>query len=409
MESLVSQPGEPLIRFGTPAKGEVAVSQKRFFLSPSQKIDPAQQWMLPVCFKTGATTQDCQILTPATKTLKTPSAPFFFANARGVGYYRSAYPAELYKKLVAQVETGLTPTERILLTGDEWAQVRANSLPVGDYLDLLAAVKNDSNDAVLNSTLGGFSAIKGRVASTQAQRDALNAWVRATFAPVYAKLPAPTAQDTPNARALRTTLFGLLGSSKEPSALAEARTIAAKYLSDPTSVDPTLAHVALSITVENGDAQLFDQLQKIFETSTNPERQEGALRLLPQFNNPELVQRALDYAVSGKVRNQDSAVLIIIALSKPETREQAWNFIKDNWTKVQAQLTTAMGGYLVGSTGTFCSAEAREDVKQFFTTHPVPSSDRAFRNALEHIDGCIELRTLQGPNLDKWLTTHNSK
>jgi aminopeptidase N/puromycin-sensitive aminopeptidase len=68
-----------------------------------------------------------------------------------------------------------------------------------------------------------------------------------------------------------------------------------------------------------------------------------------------------------------------------------------------------MGGYLVGSTGTFCSAEAREDVKQFFTTHPVPSSDRAFKNALEHIDGCIELRTLQGPNLDKWLATHNSK
>ena len=336
-----------------------------------------------------------------------PTAPFFFANARGVGYYRSTYPAEVYKKLVAQVETGLTPTERIILAGDEWAQVRANSVPVGDYFDLVAALKSDTNDAVVSSTLGGISAIKGRVASTPAQRDAISAWIRSTFAPVYAKLPAPSAQEAPNARALRTTLFGLLGASKDPAVLAEASALAGKYLADPTSVEPTLAHTALSITVENGDAKLFDQLQKIFETSTDPERQEGALRLLPQFNNPELTARALDYAVSGKVRNQDAAVLIIIALSKPESREQAWSFIKNNWTKVQSQLTTAMGGYLVSSTGSFCSADAREDVKQFFATHPVPSSDRALKTATERIDGCIELRTLQGPNLDKWLAAQS--
>jgi aminopeptidase N len=407
MESLVSQTGEPLIRFGTPANGEVAVSQKRFFLSPSKKVDPAQQWTLPVCFKTGDTTQECQILTPASKTLKVPAAPFFYANARGVGYYRSAYPADIYKKLVAQVETGLTPTERILLTGDEWAQVRANSVPVGDYLDLLAALKSDTNDAVVSSTLGGLFAIKGRIASTQAQRDAIDAWVRSTFAPVYAKLPAPTPQDTPNARALRTTLFSLLGDSKDPAALAAARTIAAKYLTDQNSVEPSLALTSLAITVKNGDTELFNQLQNIFETSTDPERQIGALRLLPQFKHPELIQRALDYAVSGKVRNQDAAVVISIALSRPESREQTWNFIKKNWTKVQAQLTTAMGGYLVSSTGSFCSSDAREDVKQFFAAHPVPSSDRALKTATERIDGCIELRTLQGPNLDKWLAAQS--
>jgi aminopeptidase N/puromycin-sensitive aminopeptidase len=62
-----------------------------------------------------------------------------------------------------------------------------------------------------------------------------------------------------------------------------------------------------------------------------------------------------------------------------------------------------MGGVLVGSTGGFCSADARDDVKNFFSTHKVASSDIALRHALERIDGCIELRSLQEPNLKQWI------
>ena len=66
MESLVAQPGVPILTFSAPADGKVTVAQKRFFLSPSIQPDPAQKWTLPVCFKTGSERQDCQVLTPAT-------------------------------------------------------------------------------------------------------------------------------------------------------------------------------------------------------------------------------------------------------------------------------------------------------------------------------------------------------
>ena len=62
-----------------------------------------------------------------------------------------------------------------------------------------------------------------------------------------------------------------------------------------------------------------------------------------------------------------------------------------------------MGGVLVGSTGGFCSANARDDVKSFFSIHKVGSSDLALKHALERIDGCIELRSLQEPNLRHWI------
>jgi aminopeptidase N/puromycin-sensitive aminopeptidase len=403
MGSLVAQPGEPLLSFGEPANGKVAVSQKRFYLSPSLKADPAQQWTLPVCFKT-AQGQDCQVLTPADKALTVPAAPLLFANAGGNGYYRSAYTPSVYKALVAGVESQLTPAERISLLGDAWAQMRANKLAVGDYLILTAAVKDDASPAVISSALSALDTIHDRIASTQAEKEAIARWAGQTFAPVYAKMPAPAASDDANQRELRAALFGFLGDfANDPAILGEARKLAQQYLTDPSSMDATLGQAALRVAATHGDAALFDQLQKRFETSTNPEIQESALRLLVRFEDPALLNRALEYTVSGKVRNQDAAYELGIALQIDSNRDQSWKFIQNNWEKVQAQLTTAMGGHLVSSTGSFCSAASREEVKSFFATHKVPSSDKALRHALERIDGCSELRTLQEPNLKLWL------
>ena len=146
-------------------------------------------------------------------------------------------------------------------------------------------------------------------------------------------------------------------------------------------------------------------MQNVYETSKNPELQEGALRLLAEFKDPVLVQRSLDYAVSDKVRNQDTAIQFAISLQIDEDRDQAWKYIQDNWDKVQKQLTTEMGADLVSATGNFCTADARDDVKHFFASHKVLSSDMSLLHAIEHINGCIELRALQEPNLKQWIAT----
>jgi len=159
---------------------------------------------------------------------------------------------------------------------------------------------------------------------------------------------------------------------QRPAVIAQANRITQQYLSDPASVDATLGQTALSIAARNGDSDLFDKLQKVAETSTNPEFQVGALRLLAEFEDPALVQRSLDYAVSGKVRNQDAAIQFAIALQIPATRDLAWKYIQSHWDKVQAQLTTEMGAVLVGSTSGFCSVASRDEVKSFFSAHKVP-------------------------------------
>jgi len=403
MESLIVQPGEPIFNSGTPSDGKVSVEQKRFFLSPSITPDPAQKWTLPVCFKTAAA-QDCELVTPETSNVSIPGASLFFANAGGKGYYRSSYSPAQYQALAAQAESTLAPSERISLAGDEWAQVYTNKATVGDYLNLVGALKSDPSAEVFSGAAGKIGTISDKIASTKEERDELSVWVRRNFAPEYAKLGPPAAGDSPNTRELRAKLLGLLvDHGKDTDLQAQARKLANQYLDDPASVDPTLGQAALGAAVANGDAALFDRLQKLYETSTDPELQESALRLLVQFDNPALLERGLEYSVSNKVRNQDAALQLAIALRAPENRDATWSFIKTHWTRVQADLTTDLGSDLVRYTGSFCTIEARDDVKSFFATHPVPASDVALKHAIENIDGCVELRRLQEPNLKTWL------
>jgi len=416
MESLVTQRGVPVLAVGDPVNGKVSIEQKRFFLNPGVTVETAQAWTLPVCFKSAAS-QQCEVLTPSASKLDAPENALLFANAGGKGYYRASYSRRVYESLVTNVETSLTPDERIILLGDQWAQVHANKASVGSDLDLIAAVKADTNAEVIENALkaspevirasipdSGFRAIYVQIAATPAEKARLSTWIRANFAPELAKLSAPTATDSDNTRELRAKLFSILGLyGKDPAVIAQAKQITEKYLADASSVDASLGKSALAIAASNGDAALFNELQNIFETSANPELQEGALHQLQRFEDPTLLDRALNYFVSGKVRNQDVAYLFADALGSDANREQTWKFIEGHWDAVRAQLTTESGSRLVSATGNFCTEERRDEVRKFFASHSVSASSGAQSHSQERINGCIELRGQQEPKLKKWL------
>jgi aminopeptidase N len=402
MESLVAQPGEPILSFGEPANGEVEVHQARFFLDARSDRGTGQQWTLPVCFKSSSG-EDCQLMTPARTSFKVPGAALFFANAEGKGYYRSAYAPASYARLVSKIETGLNPVERISLTGDEWARVRADQAPVGDYLKLVTAISQDDNADVLASALANLATVFERLATTDRQRAQLSAWIDQTFVPILDRLGPPKASEG-NTTRVRAELVRIVGSYGDSAPVVSmARQTADRYLADPASVDPTFAQAALAVAARNGDEEFFHRLESVYETSDNPQLKNEALRLLADFRSPDLVKRALDYAMSSKVRNQDAGLQFAIPLADQATRDVAWEYMKANWSKVHAQLTTSLGAYLVAYTGYFCSPAARDDVQQFFATHEVAAADVSLRHALQQINGCIDFRAQQGRNLEHWL------
>jgi aminopeptidase N len=409
MESFVTQPGVPLLTFSA-ISGNAPVSQSRFFLSAANNTGSPQSWTLPVCVKTNGK-PICRVLTPQNSTLAIPAdaaLPFFYANANGKGYYRTAYTPEQYEAIVAKAETSLTPPERIGLLGDRWALMRSGQGSVGDFLNLVLAVKNDPNAAVIESGLQKSGTILARIA-TKEDEDRMEAVFHAQFVPVYAALGKPEKSDSPDRQTLRATLFQLLGGAKDPAVLAQAREITDKIYSSSegrgTNLDAAFQDAAIDIAATNGDAALYDKILEASKTLNKPEEQTQALFTLARFEQPALVQRTLDYAVSGQVRNQDSWILLSILLQNPETRNQAWDYIRQNWDKVHAQFTTNSGVRVVAATGSFCTVQQRDEVTSFFATHKVDASERTLSKSVDSINDCIQLRAAQQPNLHQWLET----
>src|SRR6201996_1520810 len=311
MASFIAEPGVPLLTFGKVANGEVPVSQSRFFLNPKNATQEAktQVWTVPVCFKTDGTKRECELLTSKEGTLKVPNAAIFYADGGGAGYYRSAYTAEDYAALLSHVTT-LTPVERVNVVGDELALMRAGKSKAGDFLSLAASLKNDDSAAVTEAVIGGVQTLWSRVAATEAERKQLSTWVVSTYGPRLASLGEPKDGETPDQQELRADLFGLEGGvGQDPKVIAESRQIAEQYLTEPGKVNATLGRQALGVAAIHGDAAFFDLVQKTAETSKDPILASQALYDLAHFKDPELTRRALDYAASGKVRNQDATRL----------------------------------------------------------------------------------------------------
>jgi aminopeptidase N len=402
MDSFIAEPGVPLLTFSSPKGGSTEVSQQRFFLDPETHADHPQTWTVPVCFRAGDTPK-CELLTSAQQKLSVPNADFFFANANDRGYYRTLYDPADYNKILSMAETKLSPAVRIGFAGNEWALMRSGRSGIGNYLDLAAVLRNDPNAGVIENLAGGIDATDERIATPE-DRVKLAAWVRQEFRPSYDRVKEISPSDSVEKKQLRATLFGVLGEiGHDPQIIAQAKDLTNKYLADQASVEPSLIRPAVMIATENGDSHLFDQLQQLSKTSNNPEVKQTGLIALANFHDPALIRRALDYATSGQVRNQDAIFLFVVALRSRDTRPVAWDYIQKNWDKVHAQMTTMMGGYLVQATGTFCSADRAQEVETFFTSHPVAAAQEAIKRTTNSIHDCSVLRATQQSKLTEWL------
>ncbi|HXB62244.1 MAG TPA: M1 family metallopeptidase [Acidobacteriaceae bacterium] len=409
MQSFVTEAGVPLLTFGPEArnkveKSRVAVSQSRFYLSPTSTGSHVQHWTVPVCFKAEEGTSQCEIVSEANQTIAVPRNKFFYANADDKGYYRSAYTADEQAKIVAHAESDLSPAERLGLLGDTWSLMRSGQGSVGGYLDLVAAMRNDGEAMLQDAALGKVSAVSDRIA-TEEDRKRLKAWLVATYAPIYAKLPATGG--TLDEQQLRAQLFGVLGTAGDAEILAEAHKLAEQYIANPDAVDPEVADDAVSLAAKSGDAALYEKLLALSKSANNPDVQTTALYNLSSFTDPALVSRTLDYLSSGGVRNQDSWILYMLLLRHIETREQTWEYIKAHWAQTKAQLTVASNARLVAATGVFCSAAQRDDVQSFFTANPLDATARTLKQTIDTINDCTQLHSAQEPNLKLWLD-HNA-
>jgi len=406
MSSFVIQPGAPLLNVSQEADGQISISQERFF-NDRQLLGTGQQaWTVPVCRKdlSPDSVTQCFVLQERGQQIRGSANEPIFANADGMGYYRSEYDQKLRDQLSKDLETRLTPADRISMLNDEWALVRVGRISISNYLDLISQLKGERLRQVWAGVLKNIEYINDRLLGAS-ERAIFQPFVRNLLSPPYEALAE--AKD-PEEKALHADLFDVLGIvGRDPMVIAQARQLAKNSLQDPASVDPLLIGPALEIAAAQGDEALYQQIMQNLKGTTDQVMRGRYMDALMHFENPELTRQALALGVSAAIRNQDSTAYISGFVRNPYTRDEAWKFVQNHWNEVEKTFTPSSGSELVYSAGTFCDAEAASNVSAFFKVHTVPSSERTLRQAVERIKACADLKKIQGSNLQGWLSTHS--
>jgi aminopeptidase N/puromycin-sensitive aminopeptidase len=311
--------------------------------------------------------------------------------------------------IVANAETGLTPPERIGLLGDRWALMHGGQGTVGEFLDLALAVKEDPNSMVLDSALDKVEAV-GKLIASDADRERLDKVMLREFGPVYSALGAPGKHETWERIELRGTLFGALGEAGDPAVLTLADSVTKQLFAGqkggPSSEDSMIADAAVALSAKKGDAAMYDKMLRVAKNAADPDLKNDALHLLTRFQDPLLIIRTLEYAISDDVRSQDSWTLIALLLMRRETQDLTWEFVEQHWTAIERKATVNSGARIVEAAGAFCSIARRDEVATFFAAHPVTSAERTLQKSIDSINDCVHLRAAQQPELRKWLDLH---
>ena len=411
MPTFVLQPGVPLLSLSTSCNNgadNLELKQQRFFVSPERPQSTSNEaWQIPICTKTSKNAAgDCSLITQREQTLSSSScADWVFGNRDAKGYYRVAYAPEDLKKVADAAEQQLNVPERIALVEDTWALTRASKVSVADFLDLAQHLRGDEDRHIVGLLARHLEYIGDSLVSN-GHEERYRAVVRAHFASLAKTLGwSARANDRDEEKALRADLLATLGSAGDPDAVAASRKIVEQYMQNPTSVDGTISGSAFAVAAANGDRPFYDRLTHALANAKTGDEYNHYLYALAEFREPDSLQRTIALVDQGRVRQQDYPRFFGALLSNPASRDSAWKYLKDHWDDMAQKVTSFGGAGAVSALGNSCSAEMRNDVKQFFANHPAPGAQRAVQQSLERIDGCIDFQRTQGSSFQSWLNS----
>jgi puromycin-sensitive aminopeptidase len=389
-------------------KTEVTITQRRFWANPGAAPKTDQIWMVPVCVKTGGAKPFCQVLSQKEQTLPIAGCtPWVFVNGNASGYYRTQYDKADLDKIAAVLTTELNTAERMTLMQDEAALVSSGQEDLATLFNLVSNLSQDAERGVVESYAPTLD-YSNKFLLTSQEAGAFHSWVRSTFQPMLKKIGwTPAANESADTRSLRSDLIRLLGfAGEDPETIQQSTRLAQQYLSDPNSVDPTIASQVLAVAARYGNEELFGQYINALQRVQSPEQYYNIGGALAQFRDPKIVEQVLELGVSDKIRNQDAAHLISAVLANPANQNVAWEWVKTHWAAVEKKTTMSSGPEIITATGNFCSTEMRDDVQNFFAEHKVPSAERTLKQSYEDISACAKTREHLQTELAAWLQQH---
>ncbi len=326
-----TKPGVPLVTVtGATCEGgntTISLKQGEFSLDRKDEVtaDP-QSWRVPLLLRTGADGGMRELL-EGTASYTVPGCGAVVVNGGQLGYFRTLYTPEMLDKIIAAFPT-LAPMDQYGLMRDNLALSFAGYQPMGEGLDVLAAVPTSAEGVLAESTTNRLYEFY-EFLEDDAAKAKLAAYATKHWQPRLMELGFEAKADDSVVNAeLRDSLIRNLGAMGDPSVLAEADRLAAALANDPTALDGPLKQTWLAVIARNADADQWDMLRRLANETTSAVESDSYFTALGAAKDEALAKRALELALTDEPSKTVAANIISVAVSGHP--EMGYAFVKAN-------------------------------------------------------------------------------
>jgi len=407
LSSFLEQPGYPLVSVDLSAGGVLTLSQKRF--SPYGVESEGKLWSVPVRLKYSDGEQihtRSLMLDGESKSVEVATnVEWAMPNESAYGYYRWSAPPDMIFKIAADPENTMNERERAVFLANVGALLDAGELGGDDYLAVLGQLARHPSPEVVQAVMSGLGDVSGAFVSDDA-REPFAAYVRETLAPALQRYGMEARPDEPETVSImRPRLMRWLGDAGRHAAVREhCRELAARCISDPSSVDGSMASTALRVAAIEGTEAEFRTYFKKFEQSKEPTDRVRYLTSLGYFPQDELQDELLAYVAAGKLRPNEVFRAISGINRTDKGNDKIFKWLMANYDAITSRIPPPFHSYMPYFVGG-CSEERLAVARAFFSEegHYVDGTQKNLNKVSDRVMDCANLREREGAKVMDYL------
>jgi puromycin-sensitive aminopeptidase len=387
MNAWTSKPGFPLVTVEV-SEDKMELSQKRFFLH--SKAEDANNTIWPIPLLDGSDIPS--IFDKKEMKFNNANSSFIKLNNGQTGFYRVSYNEDHITKLANLILSGeILPLDRLGILSDTFETVKSGTNSSNTLLQLLMSFSKENNAAVWDIIADILGTIK-KVMDDDEIRKNMKPFIRKITKEELFRLSWDEKKDEDYLdQILRPTILGLAASADEEETINEIneRFEKAKKSED---IHPNIRSIIYGTVARKGSKKEFDKLLKFYTESESSEDRIVIAMALCSFEHDEQIKQSLAMINSDNVRLQDVGHWIAYSFSNRFARKQTWQWMKDNWSWLEANLGKDMSfnRLPVYAANSETSKEFLKEFKSYFDKVSSPSLDRSIKQGIEILEWHID-------------------
>lgn len=386
MNAWISQPGLPVVSVSN-SHDTAILSQERFFIGEHQPSDTL--WPIPLFANQPL---DVKILNQKETTVSIEKP--LQLNCGLSAHFITKYDESTREYLLKNI-TELSTLDKICILQDATILARAGFENSASLLPLALSLKTETNEKVFGMAAGALTELRKFVDDNDAARDSLKKisgeFARATFEELGWDEKAGESDDD---RERRTTALSLMMYSEDKEVLDEAKT---RFDNNKLEDLPTeIRALIISVNVRHFETpEMIENLFAAYKNTPSNDLQNDIAIGLTSTKNPKTAEKILaNIKDSNIIRPQDASRWFVYLIRTRESRQIAWNWLKENWAWVEDTFgeDKSYDDFIRYAATALLTIDELNDFQQFFEPmENIPALTRTIKLGITEISARVEL------------------